>query len=769
MAGRRVLERFRTVGADRTRRIERDLVQFEQDGGDPELKERVYMEIHTLKGEAGMVGLGEISEVTHAVERGLHALLGGVAERPDAVIELVLEGLDAVRKALKTAPADPPEVDDFTERMSVEVPLVEAVDGPPPTVEEPAAARSQPDVPTPVGAREAPKAPPAPRPAEVAESRVPEARLEPESVPARPVHTGDETLLVDLTRLDRLTELSGDLRFRYSRQGGDLEELDRSARRLSRLARQGTEGLALITDVSNVPRRELEQSLLEAKALLGDLSAQADQVAERSARAGRQAFDDGLQIRSLDLLVRDLRFLPLSAVFENLPRAVRDLARTQDKAIRLRLSGGDVELDKRVLDALSEPLAHLVRNSVDHGLEAADERKAAGKDPTGELRIDARRMGNSVQLTVTDDGRGIDFDRVREVAVTRGLVNATEASELSTERLAEMLFVRGLTTRDSVTQLSGRGVGLAAVSRMVHDLGGQVRLTSSLGRGTTFTLEIPVSAVLSQVTIVSAGGVWYALHCDEVRSVGVVPDDAFETTGRGSVVRMPEGEFPTADLAAVCGRTAQPPLDGQRRVMVVAAGDEVLALTVDRFGGDHQVVLRPLQPLVEKLPLIAGTVTLPGGDLAVLLDVRQILREANFRSRWRVPEASEQSSTARVLVIDDSEFTRDMVVGLLKDLGLDVAEAVNGRQGLGMVERVKPNLVLTDLEMPVMGGFEFLREFRRLANHSTTPVIVFSTRGSDEDKDRARALGADGYLVKSEFTEEALSRAVHRFLDAVTS
>ena len=479
-----------------------------------------------------------------------------------------------------------------------------------------------------------------------------------------------------------------------------------------------------------------------------------------------EVFEARLRSSELQDTVRHLRLLSVSSLFERYPAAIRDLARDRGKRVRVLVEGGEVAVNKQVLDVVNEAILHLVRNAIDHGIELPDERTAASKPERGTLSLIARQLGSRVEIAVRDDGRGISAEDVRRAAVARGLLDEGEARALDDDDALRLVFRPGFSTSEAVTDVSGRGVGLDVVGDKVRSLGGSVELATSPGRGTVFTLTLPISIALMRMLCFHCGRVIFGLPSTSVYSVLRMPSGAAERAGDGHAVQMEGGHVPLVDLRRALGARG----DGgeELEIVVLEHGTTRLGLVVDGFLGERQVVQRSLGAFLGGLRLLSGTGILERGQVVLLLSVPEIVQ------RWGEGESLVQalpleSRTApewRVLVVDDSELTRDMLVNMARRTRLRVVEAVNGREALSKMAGSPPDLILTDLDMPVMDGFELISRVRADPGLRETPVVVLTTRGSDDDKRRAMAAGADAFLVKSEFDEEMLNAAIGRFLEA---
>ncbi len=484
-------------------------------------------------------------------------------------------------------------------------------------------------------------------------------------------------------------------------------------------------------------------------------------------RARELVFEQDQRTSVLERDLDTLRMLPLSQLFGHLRFAARQIANDLNKPVEVRIEGGTLSVGRQVLDAMSEPLLHLVRNAIDHGLESIDERLRAGKSAVGLLVMRAEQAGRVVRLTIEDDGRGVDTEAMRQALQSRGWASHGEGDAASPEALLQHLFEPGFTTRSEATEISGRGFGLDIVRRRAEGIGGSVRVTSEPGAGTRFVVTVPVSITANPVVSVEVDGATYAFASNEVATVQIMSTVTAQRAGVASLMDVDGRLVPLRDLGELLG--------GERRtrrdaVIVIESDAGELAVTVDRVLPVTAAVRQGLDPFLEGLSVVRGTVN-SAGRLVTLLDGRELQRLARDTTGGDVDaprDAREPAARARVLVVDDSELTRDVLVAALVGLGCEVVEAVDGARALETLEGADIDLVLTDLDMPVMDGFELLEQIRARAATSRLPVVVLTTRASKSDLERASELGADAYLTKADFKTSELASLVRRHVERDT-
>ena len=448
-----------------------------------------------------------------------------------------------------------------------------------------------------------------------------------------------------------------------------------------------------------------------------------------------------------------LRLVPVEPVLAELVRYARNLAHSQGKRLRVSVRGGDAQLERSVLDGLGEPLLHLVRNAVDHGIEKPGER---GKKGEGQLIISAESVSANVVFTIADDGRGIDPAKVRAAAVARGLLDADAAEALPQKDLLDLLFLHGFSTRTQVTELSGRGVGLDVVRASVEAIGGTVSVLSEIGAGTRFTLSLPATVSKEKNLVIEWGDGLYAIPSRHVTTVARVAEHPpVESNLGGAAIRVRDQMVPLRSLGSLLRPGSRADEDW---VVVVESGDHLWAFTVGRPLGEHSLLRRPINRVVGSVGLLSASSTFEDGRLVLILSVPGLARQSRSVAGTRV-EAAALPRIVSVLVVDDSAVVRDSVARILSHAGFSVRMAAGGEQALGAVAEEMPDAILLDIDMPKMNGFEVLR---RVREQSDVPIVMLTLRVSAEDQRRAAELGATAYIVKSQFQEATVVDTLRR-------
>jgi len=466
--------------------------------------------------------------------------------------------------------------------------------------------------------------------------------------------------------------------------------------------------------------------------------------------------------RSLQQLAVDVRLRPVEQVFDQLPRLARATARQLGKRLRVRIQGGETELDRVLLEQLVSPLMHLVRNAVDHGLEEPRERVSRGKAPDGQLVISARHEGGHVAISIADDGQGIDPERIRMLAVERGVLPAAQASQLSDDAAIELIFTPGFSTASETTLVSGRGVGMDVVRTAVEQLGGEVRIHTTLGRGTTTTIRLPLTQLVARVTFLRCGGQQFAISTESMQESLRFPSSKLNTFEGEEAVVVRGQSVPVIRLARFLGARELPDPE-YLSLLLVRHAHAILALVVEDLLDERSVVVKPLGWPLELLPGFSGVVHLPWGEVAHLLHVPDLFA-LRRQGQERVRTTSRFPARRTVLVVDDSVMSRQLVSRYVEALGFDLLTAVDGMEAWGILERVVPDAVITDLEMPRLNGLNLIRRMRADDRLAEVPAIVISTRGSPADRQAGLEAGADAYLSKAELGAQTFKQTLERLL-----
>jgi two-component system chemotaxis sensor kinase CheA len=525
----------------------------------------------------------------------------------------------------------------------------------------------------------------------------------------------------------------------------------------------------------SAPPRELSILLRFTEQAEERVQATFRQVEAIAARLRQDVAQLGVVTQGIADEVLAVRLLPVATVFVPFERMVRDLAQAQAKEIRLQLEGSETEIDRKILEQLRDPLLHMVRNAVDHGIESPDERRARGKPRTGTIRLEATHRGGAIEIQVADDGAGLDPARLRESAVARGLLSREQATALTAQAAIDLIFEPGFSTSSTVTETSGRGVGMDVVREHLERLNGRISTASSPGAGTSFTLQVPLTLATTRAILVEQGGQLFAIPTSMVeRNHRVRERDLVSIEGKQTVAI--EGHpVPIVELADVLEQpraTTEGPGAAQWRPFFVLRQDgRRVAVLADQLIGEQEIVVKPLGWPLRRVRNVGGAAMLGSGQTIAILNTSDMLKTA-----MQIAGASERPGTlaARapqraprqryVLVVDDSLPARTVQRSILEVAGYGTAVATDGAEALKVLHSQPIDLVISDVEMPTLDGFALTAEIRRDEKLRQIPVVLVTSLGAREHRERGVSVGADAYIVKGDFDQGQLLDTVGRLL-----
>jgi two-component system chemotaxis sensor kinase CheA len=761
----RLLATFLDELDEQLRTLDEDLLALERDPGDTEHLRSVFRVAHTLKGAARAAGVRPIEEVCHALEAMCAEARDASTPLVGSQVALLFAGSDALADAGRrlragsdagSSPVVAELLHQLRHRANTEdhgerrrpTPIISIQPSAEPVVEE-----------SPVAAEPLPAAqPPAAPPDDIA--------------PAAPIataNTRDDQLRVGARQLDSLVAAAGEL----LGMTGTICDRPAAAEAVVEAVRSWRIDWRR---ASGEYRRSLDRSDASA-AVVATLTSVDDHLARLDRQVGELARALGDDARALGGTtsrlvenVRRLRMRPFADIAEALPRAARDVAASLHKDVQVTVEGQDVEADRTVLDALREPLLHLVRNAVDHGLESTAERTSKGKPAEGRIVIRAELGGDRLRVAVTDDGAGLDIASIRRALAERGRDVPAEDHEV-----ARSLFDSGFSTRRVATAISGRGVGLDIVRTAVERLGGTVEVHWTPGAGTTFTIEAPVSVATMRALTVMAGGQMFAVPTAFLeRLMRVRQEDVRSVEGR-SVLALSTGLIPLTSLAHLLGPPLTDPAPGAvMNVIVLAAAGRRLAVVVDEMVEERDIVVRPVEHAGDDAGAhFSGAALLDGTRVALVVNAAALVGTAG-RGDGRAPSiglSADARAPARewhVLVVDDSITTRTLEQSVLAAAGYRVTTAVDGAEAWRLIQDGGIDLVVSDVEMPRMDGLALTEAIRGSPGHATVPVILVTSLDKPEQRARGLEAGADAYIMKSSFDQDTLLGIVRQLLGDAT-
>ena len=689
---------------------------------------------HTLKGAARSVKVDLLEAASHRLEEILSAARNGRMPVNRAFFDHVLPIVDAFGEAGRKLASGQKVLDG---------PLLEL---------------TRPDVPARMGAEKQEATPPASPPA----------------APARSTPAGrGETARVAGQKLDAMLRQSGELlvvRHRAetrAEEASDLQDILSAWRREWRGLEQRV--TLLLKDSTAVePNGNSDPVAAQRRRNMTELSVNRCRDGLWRLDRGFQKFVAGLGSDTraieqtagpLDAAIRRTRMFPLAEACEGLERAVRDLCSGSDKAVDLVIEGGDIELDRTVLESIRDPLLHLVRNGVDHGIESKPARRLRGKPEVGRLVIAAALRGTRVEIKVKDDGKGLDL-----AAITAQVQKSGQPVPDDREELMRSIFLPGLSTAALVTEVSGRGVGLDVVKTQLAAIRGTVEVDFTPRGGTVFTLDVPLTLTSVRAVLVGVGDETYAIDTASIaRVIRIAPED-IRSVGERDVVFVADRPISVVSLAELLGQPARASAE-KAPALVLRAGEQQAAVLVDLLHGEREIVVRALGPRLRRIPNVGGGTILSDGRIALILNAAELLERAQAAtSRGRAAAAPAETARRRLLVVDDSATIRALEKSILEAAGYDVAVAADGQEAWQLLLETGADLVVSDVEMPRMDGFSLTETIRASRQFRDLPVVLVTAMESEADKARGLAVGANAYRLKSAFDQTDLLATIERIL-----
>jgi chemosensory pili system protein ChpA (sensor histidine kinase/response regulator) len=771
-----LMQVFSMEAEDHLRNISMKLEALKDRPEDKEMLQEIRRTVHTLKGAAGAVGFHSVSELAHRMEDLLDQIYDGWLMIDAPVLDLLFDSSDALEDISRGEPLDQTMrthlKDLYIEYDSLVIPKSETgelealaeITSEPPVLNDPSS-------PTTSGGNGKTQ------PAEESQTKAAQSR--------------GEVMRVPLSRLDDLVRMVSELvinRTAFEQRMADfkreVEELQLSSDRLrkistkldtdfevsalgGRLSFRANDGEAKFaypfepTNPHGFDELEFDQytefhllsrELIEATSdirtvghhlttLIGDFEGMLN-------RQGRLSSD--IQDRLMHT-----RMVPLGTLSTRLRRAVRVIAREQSKSINLFFTGENIELDKSVLDDIADPLLHLMRNAIDHGIESQARRQALEKPEQGTIKLQAHYEGNQIVIRISDDGAGMDPATLRSAAVKGGFASESEAAHLSDEELFEKVFLPGFTTATEISEVSGRGVGLDIVKTTVQKLKGSIRVESKPGEGATFTIRLPMTMAVMQALLVRAHKETFALPLDVVTNILRIDPSEIEEIGESPVLKVEDHLYPLIWLGEALN-LSQPveEIEGRAPVLIMQIGDQSVGLLVDELVGGREIVIKSLGSHLRHVHGIAGATLMGDGSVVLILNPGELLYDppqGGRRGQAKPPTARDrQPDRYTIMVVDDSLSVRRVVSNLIKSAGWQPVVAKDGLEALEMLQQMPrdPDLILVDIEMPRMDGYELMSTLKAGEEYHEIPLVVLTSRAGAKHRRKAMSIGAVDYIVK---------------------
>jgi len=775
-----LLEDFLIEAFEMIEEMDQDLVELENNPDDLELLNKIFRVAHTIKGSGSFLNFDKLTHLTHHMEAVLDKARKGELTITPEIMDVILESVDAMKAILEyirdNGNDEAPEVDvepivkkldaivngsfsgESTEEKSDENKKIDIEDITEENIDEMDLSGFSPEdldavldkLVEDINTEEPEESEKSEKEEEKSEqkeekkeekaeeSRQKEEKKEVVKKETKPVSkeekkqhlkkqivtAKEQTIRVDVKRLDQLMNLIGELVLAKNRL------------------------IKIYNDVEE--RYEGEKFLEELNQVVSSIS---------------------IVTTDLQIAVMKTRMLPIGKVFNKFPRLVRDLARELGKKVKLIIEGEDTELDKSIIEEIGDPLVHMIRNAIDHGIEPPEERKKAGKPEEGTVWLKAYNEGNMIVIEIKDDGRGMDPEKLKQKAIEKGIITPAEADNMSDKEAFMLIFKPGFSTAAKITNVSGRGVGMDVVKTNIEKLNGIIEVDSILGKGTTFKLKIPLTLAIIQALLVASQEDLFAIPLSNViETVRIVEEDIYTIEGK-SVLKLRDEVLPLVNMADIfeIEKVLEP--EKYLYVVILGLGATKIGLIVDRFIGQEEIVIKSLGEFLKGIPGIAGATIRGDGRVTLIIDVGSLMKLAKDTHNKKlvtdslneVKKKKEKPEDYTVMIVDDSAMDRKMMRGALEEIGVNIIEAKDGVEALNLLKQNDIDAMLIDIEMPRMDGYTLAQEIRKYNKYRKIPLIAVTSRATKADRVRGVEVGMNEYITKP-YTKEYLINVVRRNL-----
>ncbi|TAO00769.1 MAG: hybrid sensor histidine kinase/response regulator [Phormidium sp. SL48-SHIP] len=774
---------FQVASEDHLQKLDAGLLYLEEHPQDESKLDEVLREIHSIKGDAAMLGISDMAQLAHEWEQQLLPVKQGRETFDSSLCDRLGDGIKDLRRL----------VDEAISNSPAQLSLMESL----------ARLRGETGQPAPTPARA--------KPSETSSNSS-----------GADHHDGNyriDTIRVDTQNLDALMTTAGELTVTKIRIAHRLSEIEEVVAFWEEWAREaGNTPLKLNQPFQNELQKTIEQrgggtrgtnghvsrmgaaaqapisegALLNFYRLQEQNEARLETLGKLVNRLQVGIAEDTARLETLadeiEEGVRTLRLLPLSTIFNLYPRLVRDLARSQGKEVRLKIIGGDTRADKRILEDMKDPLTHIIRNAIDHGIESPEERQRQGKPSTATITLRGYQTASTIAIEVSDDGQGLDLKKIKKTAIKNEVASAMELDTMTPNQIQNLIFMPGFSTRNFVTEVSGRGVGLDVVRANVERLKGSVQVKSNRGQGCSIHLQLGTTLATAHVLLLEVRHIYheatrtilprqaYALPVEFVQTaLMIAPDDIFSLEGRETILHdnQPISVVHLADILELPIRAQMEDKQSSFACILLKVGEDWLGLLVDRLIDEQDAILKPQSKLLKRVRNVSGATILGTGEVCMVLNpvdiiksVRGVHRRANVSSEIIEPASSQAETPAKqmLLLVEDSITTRTQEKRILEAAGYGVVTAVDGLDGYNKLRSGRFDAVVSDIQMPNLDGLELTARIRNHQEYSELPIVLVTSLATDEDRRRGADAGANAYITKSSFNQDVLVETLQRLI-----
>jgi two-component system, chemotaxis family, sensor kinase CheA len=761
---------YKDASAERLQTLETDLLQLEKHPSDRASLESFLREAHTLKGDSRMLGVKDVETLIHQMEDVMAAVKRDEQEITAELCDRLYQGMDAIRKLVNEAVTGQPSgVSTFlvlAQLMGAQPNAAAAEVQPAPEIQVYDPLQSLDDflfdeliIPEqPITVAELPN----------------EAEKQPPKIHSASKPKTLDTIRVEAEKLDILMRQSGELsstNLRIARRLVDIEEIltlyeewthDTSVNRLTLKQTDGNFNTAALSQVQGIWTRN-DQRLEK----LGNLVAHL-----KSAASEDTTLLEGLS-KQLESGIQNLRLLPLSTVFNLFPRLVRDLAKDQEKKVKLELQGAEIRVDKRILEEIKDPLLHLIRNAIDHGIETIAEREQQGKPSRATIYLRGIQDGDSIIIELSDDGKGLDLNAIKQTAIRRGIATHADLAAMSTDKIQSLIFASGFSTRTEVSEISGRGIGLDVVRANIERLQGAIAVESHRNQGCKFRLRLSTNLTTMQALIAEVNQLPYAIPVEVVETMILISkQEIFAIEGSQTITfkGRPISVVWLADILELPISAPSSPQDvsiSAKNIscIILKIGTDYLGVMVDALLDRQDIVLKPQSRIIKRIRNVMGATILSNGNICMVLNPQDFILSIQNGSRgFELLQIEKVQTKNKILLVEDSIIIRTQMKRLLEGAGFDTTIAVDGLEGWNTLKAGNFDAVVTDVEMPNLNGLALTSKIRQDQLYRELPVILVTTLASDEDKRRGADVGANAYLTKGDFDQKALIETLRKLI-----
>ncbi|MBI1870018.1 MAG: hybrid sensor histidine kinase/response regulator [Chlamydiae bacterium] len=744
---------FKAEAKEHIAKLNQGFIRLEKNPHEVQVIDEIFRSAHTLKGSARMMGEREIHDIAHQLEDLLEKIKQGELKATPSLTDQALKAVDIIEKVLQEMGKNNPSLIDVTEVCQA--------------LNQYITEKSE-------SSEEGPSGPKLKIQAISEHKGSQESKSSIISEKSDPIEL-EEYIRIPVSRVDTLLSLVGELMINKIKSSYKMaafrqltERVKIAQKRLAELLEKLGEGELW---KGRVKKSDFDQPMHQCNFDLEELKrgilTLADQLSTETVHL--DPVIDELQFK-----VKELRMMPCATIFEGLERLVRDVAREEKKEVELLIDGKDTELDKKVLEVLKPCLIHLLRNSVSHGIESPEERKNKGKEATGIIHLTAAHQGSRVLIEVSDDGRGVDLEQVKEVALKKHIIKPEELNGMDDREVMNLIFAPGFSTSPMITDISGRGVGLDVVRKEIGELKGEVSVTSQGDKGTHIAIKLPLTVAIMNILLVEAEGQTFGLPLLSVEEIVSVNPKDLETLENKMTIQFCNRTVPVIKLADVLQLPSKPTEEGSPKeiserwpVLIAHLLERRIGFLVDRLVGEEQIFFKNLGTHIGKLKNISGATLLGTGKVVLILDMTELIlsaRLANTSAQPKEKKITSEKHHQRILVVEDSLTTRELERGILQAQGYEVETAVDGMDGLAKLSQGKFNLIVSDVQMPRMDGFEFCKTLRQNPNYKELPFVFVTALEKEEEKRKGIEVGAQAYIVKGAFDQSNLLQAIDQLV-----